>query len=1700
MIGLRSLLSLLSLLLLTLLAAALELHFDTALPRIDADGQVTVAGMFSYGRPGAPAVPVYPVQLLLPPGTVAREVTIEYGARLELGTHLLTSIQQQWPAELAGTAAPTLPDSTLWSQPGELPEREPDAFSTQWLAGHSILLTHACPVRYDPLTRRLSYYRDFTVRVELMPAECRFLPAVSAHSRVAGMVDNPQALQDYTRNESRTDSCQYLVVAPEEMSVYFQQLVDWRNSFGMRSQLVTIEEILANWDGVDDAERLRNFLIAEYQEQGFRYLLLGGDIEQVPYRGLFVHTWEYDDDLPSDLYFAALDGNWDENQNGIWGEEGEEDWLPELAVGRASVSTIAEAANFVNKQIDYQSSPVSSDLSRYLMIGEQLDSYPTWGGDCKDEIRFGATTHNLTTVGLPANLEVELLYDRESSWTIADLFNQLDQGVNLINHLGHCSTGTLLRMHASDVNTTNLTANGFEHNFHIGYSQGCHAGAFDSNDCIMERVTNLATGFAAFIGNSRYGWYWSGSTGGASQLYDREFFDAIFGEGISILGEALQDSREDLVAWAINDGHMRWVYYEMNLFGDPALQLWSREPFDLVTTYEEVVSVGLTELPLQVNGDGLPAEGLRAVVLLEGTVLGSAVTDGSGNALIEFAPALEVEGTYELVISGWNCLPTHLPLDVTGVTGPYLVHFASVWSDTLGNNNGLPEAGEQLQLLISLLNVGVVDATAVNATLSSNSGYLVVTQGWVTLPDIPPGGEANAEASFELTVASHVTDLLTAVCVLTIWCDGGVWSEDIELTLHLPQLQLAAITVSDEDNERLDPGETAPLELTLLNNGSGWASGFTALLESADPQVTVDLAVDSLSELLPAAEAQLLFQLTADPETEPGDLVTLELTLTPPFGPVVILEVPLIIGQRREGFETGDFSSYEWTQGGDADWYIESDDPFAGSYCARSGVIGHSQSSQLSIYQFVLMEGTINFHYRVSSQPYFDLLRFYIDEVEQMQWSGSTGWGEATFFVPAGWHTYTWSYSKSINISMGSDCAWLDAIIFPPSGVSLPPAITLEPAQVSSYAGYGGYADAQLQIGNQGEIPLEFTLAFDAAVQRDFSDDMENGEGGWSHDGPGDPWHLSDYRSHTPEHSWYLGQEESRHYLDGQFCRLVSPAFMAVNDSELRFWHWGEMETADNEARDGGFLLISVDGGDWQLIEPVGGYPCQIAAAVGSPFPEGTGCYSGVFDWEEALFDLSPWAGDNIRLSFMFGSNPWLNYEGWYLDDLRVTSDSPDWISYQPSSGVLFRDDAMTIYLQFHSVEYADTLLTGNMLLSSNDPEQPEITIPIVFEVGPYDQMPLIAVTPIQLNRFVEFGDDTTAQLLVANQGIDPLEFILSFSGTGLRDFFDDMENGENGWTHDGLGDPWHLSTHRSHSAEHAWYPGQEDLWLYEDNRYCRLVTPPFGVTNDTELRFWHWGEMEADTTAAFDGGMLEIAVNGGEWQSLVPVGGYPCTIAPETGSPFTVGTGCWSGTFDWVEEQFDLNRWAGDTLQVGFLFGSNATVTGEGWYIDDLQVAGTAPAWITYQPGSGSVAGGEEQAIDFNFYSAGLEDTLVTGWLLVESNDPFTPSLSVPVSFLVGPDEGVVETQPLTFRLEQNYPNPFNPTTRISFCLPEVAPVRLEVYDLRGRLVSRLIDSVQAAGEQTITFEAGNLAAGIYFYRITTPGFHAVRKMLVVK
>ena len=155
---------------------------------------------------------------------------------------------------------------------------------------------------------------------------------------------------------------------------------------------------------------------------------------------------------------------------------------------------------------------------------------------------------------------------------------------------------------------------------------------------------------------------------------------------------------------------------------------------------------------------------------------------------------------------------------------------------------------------------------------------------------------------------------------------------------------------------------------------------------------------------------------------------------------------------------------------------------------------------------------------------------------------------------------------------------------------------------------------------------------------------------------------------------------------------------------------------------------------------------------------------------------------------------------------------------------------------------------------------------------------------------------------------------------------------------------------------------------------------------------------------------------------------------------------------------------------------------------------------WINYNPRVDTLGGGSSVDLEFCFDASGFDIGLYQIGLEFTHN-AFPGLTMLPIVFDVdyhAVDEDV--TIPLDYSLSQNHPNPFNPITEIAYSLREAGSVKLVVYDMLGREVDMLVDGYRAAGRYNVSFDARNLAAGLYFYRLETDEFRVTRKMALMK
>ena len=260
-----------------------------------------------------------------------------------------------------------------------------------------------------------------------------------------------------------------------------------------------------------------------------------------------------------------------------------------------------------------------------------------------------------------------------------------------------------------------------------------------------------------------------------------------------------------------------------------------------------------------------------------------------------------------------------------------------------------------------------------------------------------------------------------------------MWEGTISITLHSPVLTIQTFYIDDSygnNNGRLDPGENADIIVPNTNDGSSDALNSVANAMASSGLITLNNSTYDLETIIAGETTEAIFNITVSSSAQVGDVAEIDYSVeAAPYTANSVLS--LTIGLAVEDFESGDFDSYDWEFSGNADWIIDQADPYEGVYSAKSGDINDNQTSNLLITIDVTVDDEISFFRKVSSESGWDFMRFYIDAVQKAEWSGEEGWEEFSYPVTAGEHTFKWEYYKDGSVSSGSDCGWVDYIVFP---------------------------------------------------------------------------------------------------------------------------------------------------------------------------------------------------------------------------------------------------------------------------------------------------------------------------------------------------------------------------------------------------------------------------------------------------------------------------------------------------------------------------------------------------------------------------------------------------------------------------------------------------------------------------------------------
>jgi hypothetical protein len=930
----------------------------------------TLPGTYALEQPGMVSLPVRHMTFVVPVGVSVQNLVIE-----PFETHTV-----KLPAALA-MGLPLVSDSGQMITHSVM-EQGDSHFPATWgkftgshiWRGYQLLTVDVYPVRkiqsdnsnsvefLDSFAINAIYgsdsrSTDIAVRERLIVNENK-----SNEDMLRTFVDNPEVLGQLLRqsgqivvedkggfNPSRTPSLSgsavsYLIITNEAMAPEFQRLADYKTSLGIPAVVATREYIAANFrNGTDIQETVRMFIRDAYQKWGTEYVLLGGDSDVLPAR--YVTNSFYpaggSTDIPVDLYFACLDGDWNANFNSAYGEPGaavdggdEADFAEEVYLGRAPVSTPAAASVFVDKVMTYEATAAGSNwTNRALFAAEMLFPAEYTEGDyiILDGAEFADEIVNdflipCTDMEYVRMYETDITYPMDEQLTVDATIDSLNTGhYGIFNQIGH---GYYFNMSLANSNFNSADADDLVNGDHLFllYALNCASAAFDYS-CLMERfIQNPNGGSVASIGAVRAAFPTNANN------YQQEFYDNLFCGSANRLGEIVALSRLPFVGLTSNNYVDRWTFENYTLLGDPTVPIWTDVPSSLDVVSATEINLGPQNFSVTVSTEGSPLAGAKVCLHMDGDDYAVGTTDAAGQVLLDFLPT--ITGDAQLTVTGNNVERTTSVVTITAHDAYVALGDVSISDDqvgfSLGNGNSAAESGETVEIYPQLNETGGGSASGLSGTLSTTTPGVTITSATANYPDIGAGGVSDPLTPFVVSFDPGLADGTPIVFEMVVSHDGaGSSNSEWILVLKAPEVEIISIDWEDDTwgtgDGFLGNNERVGLSVQLKNFGAGTLDHYDAFLRSDDASVTI---FDSLGtydniDLLEDTQGNVTFSLSLALAYRNN---ISRVVLVDNYGRTIVQNVTLERPEAPVGFETdssegADIISLRWNPSVSEDAY-----------------------------------------------------------------------------------------------------------------------------------------------------------------------------------------------------------------------------------------------------------------------------------------------------------------------------------------------------------------------------------------------------------------------------------------------------------------------------------------------------------------------------------------------------------------------------------------------------------------------------------------------------------------------------------------------------------------------------------------------------------------------------------------------------------
>ena len=1278
------------------------------------------------------------------------------------------------------------------------------------------------------------------------------------------------------------------------------------------------------------------------------------------------------------------------------------DILPEAHVGRISAWDTDDLDVYVAKMVGYESAPYMTDTSwftRGCVVGDPEDSGYTcvqiaqW---CDLRLRGNGYT------------QVDAIY--QSPW-VTQMLTALNRGDTIFMYRGYWG---MSGFDPSDVFAVN---NPNKPNFSSQIT--CGTGSYYQDDpSITEawiRSGSVATpkGGIGAIGAAGLGTHTRYNNCATYGIWG-----GVLNEKIYHMGAALTRGKLELyLNYYAGDSGAAWNFtYWINLMGDAAGEVWTGVPQTINVSHPASLALGANAVTVTVTkSTGLPLAGADVCLYLSGQTQVVGQTDAAGT--VELPVDVTTAGSLLVTVTKHNYYPYQGSISFAQETRFVGYNAHTIDDDgsggSSGNDDGVVNPNETLEIAVQAKNFGTLAISGITGTLSCADPYVTISDASESFPNLASNATGWSLEDFDLTISGAAPNGHIVLCDLDVTSSSYTWRSVIEIPVVAAEFAYDAVTLSGVGTT-FDPGETGEISVRIRNNGGATGLAPSAQLVSHSPWVTVNDAQGTYGNIAIGATGENTgdrFGLSAAAGAYPGHLAALSLYLEFSSGARDTVDFGFTVGVRTTTSPTGPdnygYYAFDNTDTGypEAPTYswVEIDPRYGGSgtdvgLTDEGDEQGDSQQLTLP-FSFKYYDKNFG-GITVCSDGWIAMGGTTLSNYNN--WTIPCAGAPPNLIAPA------WSalhQSGENQVYYWSDTAqhryivqW-SRMINDDSGANENFEVILyDPAYYPTATGDGIIVFQYQDFDIGGSLHMYWTTGIQNADCNDgvlysyFN--MYNAGAATIPTGGGRAIKF------MPVEITPMGT------LSG-YVRNASSGGAGIFHADVQVLGRETFSTAVNGSYSG-----SIEAGMYTVIASHPSFAADTALAVEIIEDETTTLNFSLVDVVAPEFSTTPHSNTSDSVGPYVISTQITEYSAFEELALTYNAAGAGWVTVPLSN-------------------------LGDDIYSAEIPGQA------------YGSM----------IKYYLHARDTGGNAASDPAGA-PAE---TYSFWVVAPIFEDgMEAGAGEWSHyivtATYRDQWHQSTARNHTAggSWSWKFGDTGTGVYLNMCDGALQTEAFNLDGgETALKFWHWMQGETSTsypTQCYDGGLLEISVNGGAWTQMTPVsGGYNYTIRTGAGpGPFPAGTPVWSGSYDWMQSEFDLTGISG-SVRLRFRFGSDGSVGLEGWYVDDIEVLPTNP-------------GASE-----------------------------TP---------------VLEPSPTHLALYQNAPNPFGratASTTIGFDLPQPAPVRLAILDVSGRLIETLVDETLPAGRHHVGWggedtQGHRVDNGVYFYILKAGDAQLSRRMLILR